>query len=253
MDLSVIAPCLDEEGNIDELVARTLRTFEEHAVRGEIVLVDDGSTDRTWNQIGSHTRRDSRVRGVRHATNQGIVAGWRTGLSASSGRLVCLIDSDLQNKPEDVARLYAAHRHTHDLVQGVRKPSRGVRRLLLFSRALNVLLNAAFVMRLRDSKSGFVLCRREVLAAILTHTHSYRYYQCFVGISAATHGCRIVEVDTTFEDRRAGESFLGRVPIGVSLRIIWEICKFRIETWALAPELRRVAVPEFERSESVKP
>jgi glycosyltransferase involved in cell wall biosynthesis len=246
VDLSVIAPCLNEEGNVDELVRRTLQTLDLHGIDGQLVLVDDGSTDRTWERIQRWASVDSRVVGVQHLRNQGMVAGWRTGLDASTGRRVCLLDSDLQNRPEDVARLAAAHSGRDVIVQGVRHPNRsGLNRLafasrLFFSRALNLLLNVVFRMRLRDNKSGFVLCHRDALAAVLSHRFNYDYFQCFVGPSAAALRLRFVEVDTRFDDRRAGHSFLRTVPVTPSLRILWEIVKFRVELWTRTADERTI-------------
>src|SRR5689334_18521274 len=101
--LSVIAPCFNEEGNVALLVRRTLAAFDSMSTTAELVLVDDGSRDATWARIeeGMAAHPD-RVVGKRHAQNQGIVGGWRTGLEASRGEHVCLIDSDLQNRPEDI-------------------------------------------------------------------------------------------------------------------------------------------------------
>lgn len=121
-DLSVIAPCLNEQGNVDELVARTLQTFDRNRINGQLVLVDDGSTDNTWARIQTCAVQDSRVRGVRHSRNQGIVSAWLSGLDVSSGKRACLIDSDLQNRPEDIARLAEAHAHLNVVVQAVRRP-----------------------------------------------------------------------------------------------------------------------------------
>ncbi len=95
-------------------------------------------------------------------------------------------------------------------------------------------MNLAFRMHLRDSKSGFILCRRDVLANLLRHRLNYRYFQSFIGVAAGLGRCMIVEVDTTFERRHAGQSFLGRFPVRVCLRICWELLKFRAETWAAA-------------------
>jgi phenylacetate-CoA ligase len=229
-EISVIAPCLNEEDNVAVLVRRTMATFDTMRVPGELVLVDDGSTDRTWAAIESEMGRHPRLRGARHPRNRGIVGGWKTGLEVARGPLVCLIDSDLQNRPEDIPRLYDAHeREAPHIVQGVRNPKRPSRRLM-FSRGLNLLLNASFGMRLRDNKSGFVLCRREVLESILEDAEGYRYFQSFIGVAAGVRGYRLVEVDTSFEPRHAGESFLSRFPIQVSLRIIGELARYRIET-----------------------
>jgi len=242
--LSVIAPCFNEEHNVPTLVARTLAVFDELAISAELLLVDDGSQDRTTEVTEEFSLRDRRVRGLRHDANSGIESAWKTGLESARGALVCLIDADLQNRPEDIARLYRAYLlHVPDVVQAVRHPAKSARRRQLFSRGLNRLLNYAFDMNLRDSKSGFLLCRKENLRSILSHKHEYRYYQSFVGVAAGILGYSIAEVDTEFEPRHAGRSFLGMFPILVSLRILWELVKFRVETRGRNPS-RSFARPQ---------
>ena len=238
--LSVIAPCCNEQGNIEPLVTRTLDVFDHLGISAELLLIDDGSKDRTWDAITEQAQRDDRVRGVRHDRNLGIEAAWKSGLHAARGELTCLIDSDLQNRPEDIAKLYKAYlRDVPDMVQAVRHPASGAGRLHLFSRGLNALLNLTFWMRLRDNKSGFVLCRRDVLSSVLQHRYGYRYFQSFIGVSAASMRLSITEVDTDFEPRHSGRSFLSRLPIAVSLRIVYELFKFRVETWGTAREAAR--------------
>ena len=244
--LSVIAPCLNEEGNIDCLVSRTLASFDGLRIPAELILVDDGSTDRTWTAICESAARDPRVRGVRHDANRGIEAAWRSGMDASPAGLLCLIDADLQNQPEDIARLYQTYiRELPDLVQGVRHAAPGARSRQLFSRVLNFLLNAGFGMHLRDNKSGFILCRREVLASILRHRRRYRYFQSFLGVAAGHRGYTVAEIDTAFAPRHSGRSFLGRFPVLVSLRILWELCKFRFETWRESGASRSSLAPTW--------
>jgi phenylacetate-CoA ligase len=228
--LSVIAPCYNEEGNVAELVRRTLATFDDANIHGELVLVDDGSKDTTWERITAAMRDEDRVVGVQHTINKGIEGGWHSGLEAARGDLICLIDSDLQNRPEDVAHMYAAYqREDPDLVQAVRHP-KNVHSRRMFSRGLNHLLNAAFGMDLRDNKSGFILCGRELMSELLQHRYRYRYFQSFIGAAAGVRGLRIAEIDTNFEPRQAGESFLSEFPVRVSLRIVGELAKFRWET-----------------------
>ncbi len=228
--LSVIAPCYNEQDNVALLVNRTLATFDTMDIPAELVLVDDGSADATWQRIEEAMADNPRVRAARHAKNRGIEGGWRTGIATARGELLCLIDSDLQNQPEDIARLYRAYvERGPDLVQAVRNP-KGDKTRLAFSRALNHILNVTFGMKLRDNKSGFILCERRVLETILEHRFDYRYYQSFIGCSAGVHGYRVAEVDTDFAPRHAGVSFLSNFPIRVSLRILVELAKFRIET-----------------------
>lgn len=233
--LSVIAPCFNEAENVDLLCTRTVAAFDSADVPAELILVDDGSTDGTWERILWCAERDSRVRGIRHTCNQGMESAWRTGLETARGRLVCLIDADLQNRPEDIARLYAHYQQNqHDVVQAVRHPARGLRRGRTFSRGLNFVLNFTFRMRMRDNKSGFVLTQRAVMESLLTHHYNYRYFQCLIGVAAKVQGFTVAEVDTNFDERHGGESFLARFPIGVSLRALWELVKYRIETLCVA-------------------
>ena len=232
--LSVIAPCFNEAGNIDALADRTLATFDEMKLEGELILIDDGSEDQTWQRIESWARLDRRISAQRQHANFGIEAAWRKGLQAARGHLVCFIDSDLQNRPEDIARLFKAYiQNVPDLVQAVRHPVRGLRRRKLFSRGLNLLLNWTFGARLRDNKSGFILGRRASVLPLLEHRGTYRYFQSFIGAAAGARGYTIIEVDTPFDQRQAGNSFLSRFPILVSARIVWEMVKFKLETRAL--------------------
>ncbi len=229
--LSVIAPCFNEQENVDVLVDRTLAVFDAMETTAELLLIDDGSTDATWERINRRTRLDERVRGVTHGSNRGIESAWHSGLESSSGELVCLIDADLQNRPEDIEKLYRTYlRELPDIVQAVRHLVKGPRRCNTFSWVLNFLLNTVFRTRLRDNKSGFILCRREVLSNVIHHRYRYRYFQSFIGVAAHAQGYTTLEVDTDFDQRHAGRSFLSRFPIVVSLRILWELLKFRIET-----------------------
>jgi phenylacetate-CoA ligase len=257
--LSVIAPCFNEGVNIDALADRTLGMLDSIGVSGELVLVDDGSADDTEVRIRDRSTKDVRVRGVFHQRNQGIEAAWCSGLTAAVGRLVCLIDADLQNRPEDIAVMMAAYRpESHDLIQAVRHPAWKQERCRVFTRGLNFLLNRSFGMRMRDNKSGFILCRREVLQAILQHRFHYRYFQSFIGVAAHQRGFTIAEVDTTFDLRCGGRSFLPHRPVRVSMRILWELAKFRVETWGEAAMSRTKMIfvpppPERARHTGFRP
>lgn len=230
--LTVIAPCRNEAANLAALAERTLSALDHAGIIGELILVDDGSTDSSWDEIVRQGDRDSRVRGVRHESNLGIEQAWRSGSQAAKGRLVCLIDSDLQNRPEDIPRLHAAFlKGAGAVIQAVRHAASSMHRHRLFTRGLNGLLNLLCNTRLRDHKSGFILCERQTLTHILHHRFRYRYYQALIGAAAAARGYSIAEVDTNFDPRVHGESFLPRFPIRASARIVWELIKFRVELW----------------------
>jgi phenylacetate-CoA ligase len=243
--LTVVAPCLNEEGNVPVLVERLHAALAPLPVPTELVLVDDGSGDATWARIQdaerAHARPsgDSWVRGVRHVRNRGIIEGWRSGLAASRHALVCLIDSDLQNPPEDVPRLLEAWQAGEaDVIQGVRHPTAGEVRTV-FSLGLNAVLNRTFGMRLRDNKSGFLLTRKETLQTLLEDADGYRYFQSLVGVAAGLRGLSIEEVDTRFDRRHSGTSFLSRYPVIVSARVLGEVARYRIATLRRPPARHR--------------
>lgn len=209
--LSVIAPCFNEELNIPELVRRVLHVFDRADLAGELILVDDGSKDGTRAAIEAQERaHPGRVVGRFHPKNRGMAHAWKTGVAAASAPIVAVIDADLQYQPEDLIRLYnELMEHSIDVVQGWRSAvgrERGGRYHI--SRGLNFMLNAAFGMDLQDNKSGFVMCAKEVMEDLLTYDGNYYYWQSFIMVAAHAKGYSYKEVETLFENRRAGQSFL---------------------------------------------
>jgi phenylacetate-CoA ligase len=227
-DLSVIVPCFDEELNIPELTERVLRTFEAGKLAGELILVDDGSSDGTARVIRELARaHEGQVVGVFHRENKGLAAAWRSGVDAARALTVAVIDADLQYRPEDLLRLYRTLMdHSTDVVQGWRSAvgrERGKRYYL--SRGFNTMLNVAFGMRLRDNKSGFVCCAKEVMQDLLTYKGNYYYWQSFIMVAAHAKGYSYREVETLFENRKQGTSFLEGTAYRAAARSVVDLGK----------------------------
>lgn len=233
-DLSVIAPCYNEAGNLHELVRRLQATFDSISLRGQIVLINDASQDGTGEAIDQLASDHDNVVGVHHETNRGMVGGWKSGLAAAKGENICLIDADLQYRPEDVAKLYQQlQSNEEEIVQGFRSTKdRKTDSRLILSKGLNFLLNTLFGMRLRDNKSGFIVCRKEVLANVLQYQCRYRYFQSLIAVAANSWGYKIREVEIIFDERKSGESFISRFPLkvvmGCMLDLIPAFWEFRI-------------------------
>ena len=227
--LSVVVPCFNEEGNVAELVRRTRNALEAAGITFEVVLVDDRSTDDTWAAIKeAETQHGRLVVGLQHSVNQGMFAAWRTGMAAASGDVACLIDADLQNPPEALPRLWEElHSRPTHLVQGFRSSiewSRDSR--YVSSRGLNVILNTAFRDRARDNKSGFVMAPREILTDVLSFTKEYKYPQSFIRVAAHAKGYSVAEVETLFQPRRVGTSFLdGRPPVQLYADVLSDVVR----------------------------
>ena len=234
VDLSIIVPCYNEEPNIPRLWEEIKKAMEASDVSWELILIDDGSHDGTRRLIKELEESDPRVKGVYHETNRGIVAGWKSGLAASEGKLVVTTDADLQYLPSDIPKLVAKQRETGaDLVQGWRRFSQKVplwRRIISYS--LSWMLKVLFGLKLKDVKSGFVVYKREVFEDILDYRYPYREFQHFITAAAKAKGYRIEQLPVAFVERTAGESFIKR-PVRFMLRVIadlpWAIREYKLQ------------------------
>ncbi|HWA72170.1 MAG TPA: glycosyltransferase [Polyangiaceae bacterium] len=232
LDLSVIVPCYNEEANIPELVLRVLAVLDAGQIRGELLLVDDGSRDRTAEVIREQMRlHGERVVGLFHRSNRGLVEGWRTGTKAARGANIVIIDADLQYLPEDILRLYRKLMETSvDIVQGSRSSiGRPKDDRYNLSRALNWLLNSTFGMNLRDNKSGFICCAREVMLDLLNYRGGYSHWQSFLMVAAHAKGYSYTEVQTLFESRLQGKSSLDGRAYRVAAENLVDLAKAFVE------------------------
>jgi phenylacetate-CoA ligase len=231
-EISIVAPCFNEKDNVNYLVERITTAMNKADIDFEIVLVNDGSTDHTWKVIAECASRYPNVVGVDNGRNLGISESWKSGVSAASGKYVCLIDADLQNLPEDIPRLYDDLMGSHaDIAQGSRSSidrNDGLR--FFVSRVLNFALNVTFSDNASDNKSGFVLGPRHALMDALSFRGKYNHFQTFIRVSARSKGYSFCEVETLFATRFAGESFLrGWKGILVPFQVFLDIPRALIE------------------------
>lgn len=231
VEISIIVPCHNEAENVIELAERARAMFDAHGLAGEVVFVDDASTDHTGALIDDLAARNSFVRAVHHTQNRGIPGGWASGVEAATGRYVAIMDGDLQYLPEDVYRLYRQITYTNaDVVQGWRSHIGRPRDFrYTMSRVLHVMLRVLFGMRLHDIKSGFLVCDREIFAHMLRRRFAYYYFQTFIAISAHHKGYRIEEIESLFEERKLGESFIAAFPLKMILKNLVDVAKGFVE------------------------
>src|SRR5215467_10381651 len=118
-ELSIIVPVYNEEKNILPLTREVQNAFAHAGYDYELVFVDDGSTDGTWEKIKQARATQPRIRGLRHEKNSGQSAALWTGIQSTTSPLIATLDGDLQNDPADLPRLLAELDQC-DFVCGVR-------------------------------------------------------------------------------------------------------------------------------------
>jgi len=120
LNFSVVIPVYDEEENISELYRRLTAVMEKLGTF-ELILVDDGSKDRSWNLIKELHAKDSRVKGVSFSRNFGHHIAITAGIDYASGDALILMDGDLQDPPEEIPKLWKKFSEGYELVYGIRK------------------------------------------------------------------------------------------------------------------------------------
>jgi phenylacetate-CoA ligase len=225
--ISIITPCLNEEGNVISLFERINNALEQN--KFELIYVNDGSTDLTKIQIQNLLRNNpENIRLVNHEHNLGITNAWVSGVKIAKGEYVCLIDADLQNPPESIPSLLLALEESQsDFAQGVRSSIGRVKDQRMFlSRSLNTLLNFFFLQNAKDSKSGFILGKTHLLKQTLDTRPEVKHFQTFLGVAVRSLGFRVVEVETLFQSRQVGSSFIsGLKSIRISIEALLDFPK----------------------------
>ncbi|MFP5387117.1 MAG: glycosyltransferase family 2 protein, partial [Bacteriovoracia bacterium] len=137
MYLSIVAPCMNEEEVLEEFYLRVSAVIREMKISDyEIILVDDGSRDKTWEIIEALNKRNTKVKGIQLSRNFGHQSALAAGLHEAEGELVFIIDSDLQDPPELLKVMVGKMNEGFDVVYGQRRHRRGETKFKLWSASL---------------------------------------------------------------------------------------------------------------------
>ena len=203
IELSLVIPVYNEEENLPELIARTTAACDKLDCTTEIILVDDGSADRSMEMIIEASQKDPRIVGVILTSNFGQHAAVTAGLQTSRGKYVVTLDADLQNPPEEIYKLLEKLREGYDVVGSIREN----RKDTLFRKVGSKMVNL-MVRKLCNGKTmtdyGCMLrgySRNVVDAILLCHENGK-----FIPMLAMTYARKSVEVHVKHAERAAGES-----------------------------------------------
>ncbi len=205
-DLSVVVPFYEEEAAIEPFFSELLAALDRVESTSEVVAVDDGSRDRTFERLRKVHDSDSRVRVVRLRRNFGQTAGLAAGFEHARGRVVVTMDGDLQNDPTDIPTLLAALDDGADVVSGWRHDRKDAHlRRVLPSKVANWIISRVTGVYLHDYGCALKAYRRDVVSELRLYGEMHR----FLPAIAADSGARVSEVQVNHRARTLGRSKYG--------------------------------------------
>jgi dolichol-phosphate mannosyltransferase len=211
--ISVVIPIFDEVGTLEELHRELSQLAAAHSYDLQIVLVDDGSTDGSWEVIEQLAERDPRVLGIRFRRNFGKAAALSAGFDAAAGDIIVTMDADLQDSPAEIPRLLERLNEGLDVVSGWKRQRHDPWHKRYPSKVFNALVGRLTGVRLHDHNCGLKAFRRDVIHEIRLYGELHR----FVPVLAAARGFRIGETPVEHRPRLSGRSKYGwsRIPKGL--------------------------------------
>jgi glycosyltransferase involved in cell wall biosynthesis len=204
--LSVVIPVFNEADSLEPLYQELSEVASAQGYDLDIVMVDDGSTDGSWDVIRRLAADDPRLTGLRFRRNFGKSAALSAGFAQSRGELIMTLDADLQDDPHEIPRFLAQMQNDLDVLSGWKKVRHDpLWHKVLPSRVFNRMVSALTGVKLHDHNCGMKCYRREVFKEVRLYGELHR----FVPVLAAARGFRIGEIVIGHRPRRFGHSKYG--------------------------------------------
>ena len=176
MDLSVVVPLLNEEESLPELAAWIRRVMEAHDFSYEIIMIDDGSTDTSWEVIERLSQENKQLKGIKFRRNYGKSAALHTGFQAAQGAVVITMDADLQDSPDEIPDLYRMiQEEGYDLVSGWKKKRYDPFIKNFTSKFFNGVTRWISKIELHDFNCGLKAYKLQVVKSIEVYGEMHRY------------------------------------------------------------------------------
>jgi glycosyltransferase involved in cell wall biosynthesis len=202
--ISIISPIYNEEDNIAPFISEIDEAVKD--LDYELILVDDGSNDSSWEIIKNQASKNYRIKAIRFRRNSGQTQAIRAGIKKASGQFIVLIDADLQNDPKDISKLYEEINKGYDLVSGWRFDRKDdFFKRVLPSKIANWIISAITGIKLHDYGCSLKIYRSEFLKDIELYGEMHRFLPALVGYK----GAKISEIKVNHRPRLSGNSKYG--------------------------------------------
>lgn len=176
MDLSIVVPLYNEEESLPELMRWIDEVLSRTQLQYEVIMVDDGSEDRSWEVIQGLVQKYSTLKALRFRTNYGKSAGLQKGFEASGGKVVITMDADLQDSPEEIPELYSMIVDDgYDLVSGWKKKRYDPITKTIPTKLFNLTTRIISGVKLNDINCGLKAYQKDVVKNIEVYGEMHRY------------------------------------------------------------------------------
>jgi glycosyltransferase involved in cell wall biosynthesis len=206
MDLSIIVPLYNERENVNPLYSAIVNAVTPLGVDYEILFVDDGSTDATFDNACALAAKDHRLRVLRFRKNYGQTAAMAAGIDHARGNILVTMDGDLQNDPADIAEFLQKIGEGYDIVVGWRynRQDKLVTRKIP-SRIANWLIGKVTGVPIKDNGCSLKAFRADVIKAIPLYSEMHRFIPAMISLA----GARLIEIKVRHHARKYGTSKYG--------------------------------------------
>jgi glycosyltransferase involved in cell wall biosynthesis len=206
-DISIIIPAKDEAESIPELCNWISRVMKEHSYSYEVILIDDGSSDSTWEQITRLNEMDDRFKGIRFNRNFGKSAALQMGFRESHGKVVVTMDADLQDSPDEIPELYKMiFKEGYHMISGWKKVRHDPVSKTLPSKLFNLITRKISGIQLHDFNCGLKAYQDIVVKNINVYGEMHRYIPVIAKWAGFT---RIGEKVVEHHQRKYGKTKFG--------------------------------------------
>lgn len=176
MDISVIVPLYNEEESLPELTSWIKKVMTANNFSYEVILVNDGSTDNSWNVVKELSSNDSTIKGIQFQRNYGKSAALQKGFEACKGNVVITMDADLQDSPEEIPELFEMiTKQGFDLVSGWKKKRYDPISKTIPTKLYNGTVRFMTGIKLHDMNCGLKAYKRAVVKSIEVYGEMHRY------------------------------------------------------------------------------
>lgn len=205
MEISVVIPLYNEEESVRELHQQLRSMLNRVNPRYELIFVDDGSTDRSFQVLRDLKRTDHRIKIIRFRRNYGKSAALSVGFEKAMGNVVITMDADLQDDPNEIPSLIKRLEDGYDLVSGWKKVRRDPISKTLPSRCFNFVTGVLTGIRIHDFNCGLKAYRKDVVKTVNVYGELHRY----IPVLAHWDGFRVGEMIVHHRPRKYGKTKFG--------------------------------------------